>query len=147
MRFHLRLPLAAAALVLGVAGCDALGTSGNDVELRTDRSSYTQGRYGVTVELRLRNNSDRAIGYNLCGAVLERREGERWRAVEDEGPVCTAILNGLIAGSEARGQRTLLADAVYDGEYRFVVSVEDLDERGRRRTLKSTPFRVEWPED
>ena len=54
-----------------------------------------------SLELRLRNVSAQAIGYNLCASALERRSGAAWQRVASNR-ICTMELRSLAPGEEAR---------------------------------------------
>ena len=56
--------------------------------------SVEQRPYGLgdTITIVLRNDSDRAIMYNLCHAVMERRDAEGWRNVSRRPPDPTGAI-------------------------------------------------------
>lgn len=113
-------------LVLGTAALAAC-TSLFDPDPRVDgvalvveRASYAPGD---TVAARLENGSELAVGYNLCLASLERREGAGWRVVDEPLVICTAELRTLEPGGSVPYRRALSA-GLEAGVYRLRTAVE-----------------------
>ncbi len=86
--------------------------------LTTDRRDYAAGD---TVALTLANRGSHTLGYNLCGAALERRDGAGWAPArypgDGEGLVCEAVLLGLRVGAITHDALRLPA-GLAAGEYR-----------------------------
>jgi hypothetical protein len=104
-------------VVLGLVAC---GGPGN-VVFETNRGTYAPG---AELVLRLENESRQTLSYNLCRALLQRREGEAWTEVPpptDE--VCAAVLFPLKSG-EIASMRRVLAETLPEGEYRYRLTVE-----------------------
>jgi hypothetical protein len=76
-----------------------------------------------SVELQLRNDSRRTLGYNLCASSLERRIGQAWQPVASQR-ICTMELRSLAPGEEAR--YSLPLGQLPAGEYRATTRVEGL---------------------
>jgi hypothetical protein len=96
---------------------------------------------GDQVMLTLVNRSDGDLGYNLCPAVLDRREGGEW--VEERlrpAEVCTMELRVLPAGDSSTYHHTV-PSALRAGEYRFRVGIE-APLSGGRVEVASGPFEV-----
>lgn len=88
-----------------------------------------------SLELRLRNDSDRTLGYNLCASTLERRSGQAWQPVASQR-ICTMELRSLPPGREAR--YSLALPALAPGEYRVSTRVEGLP----AAVVATEPFRI-----
>lgn len=86
------------------------------VQLHADRTSST------TVLLTLRNDSARAVGYNLCATMMERRSGSDWTVVPSD-IACTLELRTIGPGGSTTFTRRVPA-TLPAGEYRFVTQVE-----------------------
>jgi hypothetical protein len=81
-------------------------------------------RAGEEVMLTLANRSSDDVGYNLCPAVLDRREGEEWvERPERPAEVCTMELRILAPDASSTYRHTVPA-RLPAGEYRFRVGVE-----------------------
>jgi hypothetical protein len=87
-----------------------------------------------SLELRLRNDSNRTLGYNLCTSNVERRNGQSWQAVASQR-ICTMELRTLPPGKEARYSLTL--EQLAPGEYRVTTRVEGLPGK-----LTTDPFHL-----
>jgi hypothetical protein len=98
-------------------------------------------RAGEEVMLTLTNRSGDDVGYNLCPAVLDRREGDEW-AERPERPaeVCTMELRVLAPDASSTYRHTVPARLPV-GEYRFRVGVEAPLGEGRVE-IASHPFQV-----
>jgi hypothetical protein len=95
--------------------------SGNVVTLTVDRTQY---RAGNTMVLTLRNGTAQNIGYNLCGAGLDRRVGTEWQQVQPGlAEVCTLELRTLAPGGSATYRHTV-PSGLAPGEYRVRSAVE-----------------------
>ncbi|WP_434300451.1 immunoglobulin-like domain-containing protein [Corallococcus exiguus] len=116
-----------------------------EVSLATDATAY---RPGDTVQLELRNEGTREVGYNLCTARLERREDSGWGATPhlNETEACQLVLHTLKAGARAHGTLRLPAE-LPAGEYRIAHNVDTLRTDSDGRTVQeqvfSNPFRIE----
>lgn len=131
------LPLLGAALL---AACPGLtGSDPADVRYEADRAAYAPSDEIVT---RLVNESDAVVGYNLCGARLEKRAGSGWIAVarNPEHP-CTMPLYSLQPGETAtyREPAGVFPGA---GTYRLRTTVET-PVPGRRGEVVTNPFTVQ----
>ena len=99
------------AMLLALAGCQQTG--GYDQEPYTGRAPYPHAmqmistgarayRVGTPVSIRLTNTTDRAVGYNLCRAKLERSHDGDWQEIMPSlGEICTAELRNLRPGQSA----------------------------------------------
>ena len=78
------------ALTLLLIGCMQLGTSGGETHtgvskvateilLTTDSTKYVSPR---EITLKLVNNSEGDVGFNLCGSGLEQRVNKSWERAE-----------------------------------------------------------------
>src|SRR3712207_6233965 len=85
---------ALAALVSACSGGPSEPTAPEHVRFAALATSY---RAGDTVRAELRNTGETGVGYNFCGARLERMEAFGWAVAErDSGPVaCLDILYTL----------------------------------------------------
>jgi len=110
-------------LALGGAACASQGV--------TLSATVSQER---SLELRLRNGSPQAIGYNLCTSNLERRSGAAWQPVASKR-MCTMELRSLPPGAAARYQVSL--ENVLPGEYRAKARID-----GNPPEVASEPFLV-----
>ncbi len=116
------------SLVFG--GCNLLGVSDGDVpddpariaSLTTGQSAYGPG---AEVVLRLENETNRALGYNLCLVELQQRVGGAWlsRPVLEENEACPLIL-GLLQPGETTTYTHRLRAELPEGRYRFRTEVE-----------------------
>lgn len=120
--------------IAGIAGlgfcCALLGACtppepsddpGGLAELRVSPDAVSAGD---EVMLTLVNRSDGELGYNLCPAVLDRREGGEW--VEEPlrpAEVCTMELRVLSPGDSSH-YRHMVPPALAAGEYRFRTGIE-----------------------
>lgn len=116
-------------LVVALAGCNA-GRSASEPEFSTRSDVY---RPGDEVALRLENDTEIPIGYNICFAflALERRGEEGWEPVEvglgpEPDAACTLELNGLAPGESAESTAYLPED-LEAGTYRIATDVEVAD--------------------
>ena len=128
-----------AALVLLVCAACGMAVSPDGVPgvvLRTDRAVYAPGD---AVALELVNASPATVGYNLCGAALERRSGSDWEPVEGPGQVCPMILLTLQPGGRAEG-RVVLPAGLPDAVYRVRTGIEERG--GDRMSVASDEFTV-----
>lgn len=131
------LALGAAAL----AACTSLldpDPRVDGVALAVERSAYAPGD---TVAARLVNESDLAVGYNLCLASLERREGAGWIVVDEPLVLCTADLRTLEPGGSVPYRRALSA-GLEAGVYRLRTRVELLATGLPQVELASAPFAI-----
>lgn len=112
------------------------GGAGSDISLEVVPD---EARPGATMELVLTNETSGSIGYNLCTSSLERRTSGGWAGVQTDR-VCTMELRTLPAGESTRYSYDLPTD-MGEGEYRFLATVELMDEGGRQ-TVWSEPFAV-----
>lgn len=133
----MRTAILLAAILLWACGPSVQnGGAGSDISL--DISS-AEVRAGATVELVLANETSGSIGYNLCTSALERRTAGGWEGVPTDR-VCTMELRTLTAGESTRYPYELPM-ALDEGEYRFLATVELMDEGGRQ-SVWSDPFTV-----
>ncbi len=94
---------------------------------------------GADVVLRLDNQSDERVGFNLCFHILEERDGESWVTVPGyESRVCTLVIHFLDPGNSANYNTTLPA-GLEAGEYRFRVAV-NLADREEMADVATEPF-------
>ena len=108
------------------------------VSFAVERSSYAPGD---TVAARLVNESDLAVGYNLCLASLERREGAGWLVVDEQLVICTADLRTLEPGESVPYRRGLSA-GLESGVYRLRTRVELRLTGGPQVEVGSAPFTI-----
>lgn len=126
------------ALLL-VAGCATQSSVTPAVELRVEPAIV---QAGDTITLVLRNNSDTAVGYNLCTSALERQNAGAWQAVPSDR-ICTMELRSLASGQETRYPFELPA-SLGAGDYRVVTGVENMPS-GERNGVASQTFRITAP--
>lgn len=105
--------------------------------LQTDRQHYA---VGATMQLRLHNASSQPIGYNLCTAGLQRRDGGGWTAVQPDDRVCTMELRTLEPNAQTTYAYELPAN-LPAGEYRVIARLERMREADMRGVV-SAPFHV-----
>lgn len=125
----------ALGLALVLSACSAgRETSLSDVTLVTDKRSYNSGD---EIRVTLRNESERSRGYNLCAAILQRRDGDTWVPISEDR-VCTTDLKMLPAGGEDSSGRDLPKD-LDTGNYRLSLEIEPGPDRDQ---VTSNEFRV-----
>lgn len=121
-----KLAVAISGLALITASCNAAGLFDADPPSGLVLS-VPGGEWGHddTIQVVLRNESDRPLGYNLCMKLLERRENGRWQAVQTlpENTACTAQLNVLEPGESVVGPQVVYS-FIQEGTYRFRTGVE-----------------------
>ena len=125
-----RFPFLALAAAAALSGCSMFGGTLTDLVFETSATEYAPGD---TVSVILENESDEAVGYNICFAFLElERNGEVVPAGlgPDESTVCQANLPGLAPGEVAEGV-AYLPDDLEAGTYRLATEVEVGDDRQR----------------
>jgi hypothetical protein len=132
MKFFLVLILALLAGCAGITGPDSAS-----IVLLVDEEVVSSAD---SVTMRLVNASDRAIGYNLCEALLERQDGTRWHAAE-QGRTCFGIMYGLRPGGESAESRPLPPETA-PGVYRFRLEVHADTRRQEKVTVWSSGFEV-----
>ena len=122
--------------IVAASGCHQAGMTGplgpgSDPPslIATDRAAYTAGS---DITFRLTNRTAVGVGYNLCRARLERRDGEGdWRPVMYSlGEVCTAELRTLRPGQSA-SYAFKTEPKLRPGHYRISTDLEDLQGRSR----------------
>lgn len=121
----IRTPLLLALLpsVLLSACCCGLPSDSApvDVTYDADRSAYTPQDSIIT---RLENTSGADVGYNLCGAALERQSGSGWtRVLRTPEPTCAQPLYVLRPGESATYREPASAVPA-PGTYRLRIRVE-----------------------
>jgi hypothetical protein len=117
-----------ALLVITLAACAPRtepgpdeGGAGGFAELTVTPAT---ARAGGVVELTLTNRSSQSLGYNLCPASLEERDGGSWRLrPEPLVEACTMELRTLDPGTAASFSHTLPM-ALPPGTYRMRTRVE-----------------------
>jgi hypothetical protein len=126
-------------LILFLFGCNELvepqPTRG--LSLIPVESTY---QVGETAEARLVNDSDRAIGYNLCLAMWDLRVDGDWRRVVP-ARMCPQEVYYLDPGEEVLLRETV-DEGWQRGTYRFVLDVNPVGEDERPITVVSEPFEV-----
>ncbi|QAT84570.1 hypothetical protein EJ065_3001 [Corallococcus coralloides] len=136
----MRLTLSLMALTTLLVACGEV-----EVSLSTDATAY---RPGDTVQLELRNEGTREVGYNLCDVRLDRREDAGWSHTPHlgENEACLAIQYSLKAGARAHGSLRLPSELAA-GEYRVThdVDTRETDSEGRavQEPVSSNPFLIE----
>jgi hypothetical protein len=126
---------------LSLGACAPQEPSGDPVGVAELRVSPDEVAAGEEVDVTLVNRSEDLLGYNLCPAVLDRREGDGW--VEDPlrpAEVCTMELRTLAPGDSGHFRHTV-PPALTAGEYRFRVGIE-APLGGGRVEVASGPFQV-----
>lgn len=132
------------ALVLGAAALAACSSpldpdpQPEGVRFAVERDAYAPGD---TVSARLVNDSELALGYNLCLAALERQDGAGWTVVDEPLWICTADLKRLPAG-ESVAYRRALSPGLERGRYRLRTRVEHPLPGGGRAEVRSRSFTV-----
>ena len=91
---------------------------GEEVLFRADRAEYRQGD---TARVVLRNDTRRALHYNLCVSARELRTEGKW-ARYDPLRLCVDALFELAPGAEAELREPITAEW-QPGEYRMVTRV------------------------
>ena len=135
------------ALMIVLVACVGLPTEGGDPSLATGgsggellRTSATVYAPGASGDLILNNARSHAIGYNLCTAGLERRQGGAWVSAERGDRACTMELRLLEPGATASFRFTLPADLAA-GEYRYSTRLENMT-TGSGEVHSSNTFEV-----
>lgn len=133
--------LALLGAVLISTACNPAGLFDTDTDL-TFSVTRSEWAPGDTIRVLLRNDSDQALGYNLCMKVLERRIDGQWRSVQSlpENTACTLQLDVLDPGESALGG-LVVHSFIEPGTYRFRTSVEWPLSDGNRE-LVTNQFRV-----
>ena len=124
-----RLALPALVGLITLSGCSASGPDTDDVLFETTADAYAPGD---RVTVRLVNETDGALGYNLCHTAVEVRRGGAWAPASSGGgaAACLDVLLFLEAGGVADRALTL-PDDLAAGPYRLVTDVELIGD-GRR---------------
>jgi hypothetical protein len=140
MRFEMMVGAVTALAFVG-GGCAPAGPPAGAGGVADLRVTPGEAQPGDEVMVTLANRSDRELGYNLCVAVLDRREDGDWvEWPEPPAEVCTMELRMLSPGETASFRHTLPPRLVA-GEYRFRTDVEAPLGEGRV-TVTSAGFRV-----
>lgn len=156
LRLHSPFALLVLPLLLLAAGCEESSTSppaeeglfepghallADGTPVTLDVESLVTPGGGPHMRLRLDNQSDQQVGFNLCFHVLEERDGDDWTTVPGyESRVCTMVIHFLDPGSSANYQATLPA-GLDSGDYRFRVAVHLVD-RNEMADVVSEPFTI-----
>lgn len=117
---HTRIPSLAALALL--AACTGLMSDPQpNVVYEADRRAYTPQE---TIVTSLINTSDREVGYNLCGAALEKRTGGGWTRVSrtPESPCIQPLY--LLRPGETATHREPAGSLPGPGTYRLRTRVE-----------------------
>jgi hypothetical protein len=101
--------------------------------------SPSESSPGDSVTVTLTTTRERGVGYNLCAGTLEHRTGDTWQPLPPNR-VCTMELRILQPGDEA-SFTLALEPSLGPGEYRYHVSVEQMDGTGMT-AVRSDPFTV-----
>jgi hypothetical protein len=110
-----------------------------NVVYEADRQAYTPQESIVTS---LINTSDTEVGYNLCGAALEKRTGGGWtRVSRTPEPACIQPLY-LLKPGETATHREPASAFPGPGTYRLRTRVET-PVPGLRADVVTDPFTVE----
>lgn len=141
---RLSLVLIVAAMSLG--GCDG-SQSAAQISFRTAETAYAPGS---EVAVRLENQSDITVGYNICFASIElERQDGGWEIVPaslgpNEPSGCTDELR-MLAPTETAESRAFLPARLAAGRYRLATGVEVRTDRGGydRERVVTNPFEVE----
>lgn len=92
-------------------------------EFTADKQVYGPGE---TATLRLENNSDHMLGYNLCFSTLVQKIENGWKSIEGpQDQACIAILFTLKPGNTASFKFQLFPN-LSKGQYRFKTKIEKL---------------------
>lgn len=126
-------------LLLLAGGCKPSQptTEAQALRFTTDQEHYVSE---AEVLLRLNNQTDETIGYNLCSSELEQRTDQGWQHVADSTTVCTMIQHGLAPGDSTTYTKTLM-QGLPESIYRFRTSVEYRD-TGRQEMIVTDAFSV-----
>lgn len=137
-----KLALALSGSLLISIGCNPLGPFDADADLIFSVTG-AEWATGDTIQVVLRNESSRRLGYNLCTKTLERRVDGQWGSVQSlpENTVCTLQLEILDAGESALGG-LVVHPFIEPGTYRFRTRVEWPLRDGGNQVLVSNEFRV-----
>jgi hypothetical protein len=135
---RIRIPMLATVALL--AACTGLMSNPQpNVVYEADRQAYTPQETIVTT---LINTSDTEVGYNLCGAALEKRTGGGWtRVFRTPEPACIQPLYLLQPGQTAT-HREPASSLPGPGTYRLRTRVET-PVPGSRADVVTDPFTVE----
>lgn len=91
------------------------------ITLVLDRTTY---RPTDMVQITMKNDAQRNLGYNACTRTVERESATAWAAVPEPDRVCTMELR-LLARGETVTEQTDLPAGVAPGRYRIVLSFSD----------------------
>lgn len=123
---------------LACAPQEAGNGAGGAMELRVEPGEV---RAGEEVMITLVNGSAGDLGYNLCVATLDRREGGEWvERPEPPAEVCTMELR-VLAPDDSASFRHTIPSGLPPGEYRFRTGVE-APLGGPRVDAESHAFRI-----
>jgi hypothetical protein len=126
-------------VLAALAACGPLNVvGGSAAPLSVDRQLYAPGD---AMTLTLTNRSQDEVGYNLCPAILEVRQGAAWARGPDLTEACTMELRLLAPGASATFPHRLPA-SLAPGEYRVRVNVEWPTGSGMA-SVATGPFRVQ----
>lgn len=128
--------------VLLTTGCAMDPTPDDEAtfaQLRVDRDPVPAGE---DLTLTLTNRSEEWLGYNLCVATLERRDGDAWVPAEEQPTeICTMELRTLQPEASDDFRHTI-PPALAAGEYRMRTNVEWPLGEGQQ-TVATRSFRID----
>jgi hypothetical protein len=135
---HIGIPTL--AIVAFLAACNGLMSDPQpNVVYEADRQAYTPQE---TIVTSLINTSDTEVGYNLCGAALEKRPGSGWtRVYRTPEPTCIQPLY-LLQPGETATYREPASNLPGPGTYRLRTRVET-PVPGPGAEVVTDPFAVE----
>lgn len=130
------------SLGLLAGGCAMENAADNDASFALLQVDPDPVGAGQDLTLTLTNRSAEAMGYNLCVATLDRRDGDIWvEAPEQPTEICTMELRVLMAEGSDSFRHTIPA-TLPAGEYRMRTNVEWPVGEGQR-TVATRSFRIE----
>lgn len=130
-------PAARADSAPPAAGATDVTVKSDSVLLRTDKTQY---KAGEKITLTFENKSGASYAFNPCMRTIEHEDGGAWKAMPDEGRMCTMQAYIL----DARGTRTEateLPGTIAAGRYRVVVRMT-AEGAGNAITAVSDPITV-----
>ncbi|MFU8802934.1 MAG: immunoglobulin-like domain-containing protein [Bradymonadaceae bacterium] len=108
------------------------------IVLSTPRTTFVRND---RIGLKLTNDTDTAVGYDLCYTRIEMEVEGQWHAVEDYPDYCGEELRVLEPGDSA-DYGLSMADVLPSGKYRVITEVE-IPHGGKRETLATVDLRLE----
>ena len=127
-----------AALVLSACNSGLHSASAPNRPLYTASPTILPGE---DIGLRLVNQTDVSMRYNLCRAQLQRRRGGTWQTVSRRQASSCPDVRFRLAPTETAAYDLSTPLSLAPGEYRVVATVT-VEGDGPPRTLRTAPFEV-----